>query len=809
MSFSKDGFSLEFEMKLRAESHVYGHICRVVSDDSFSFDMISFSLAPEFRFILTGIDKVIETTEVKDSLTPIEDKWIKVKINFTNENLKISVNDKEQIMNHSLQNFNDIKIYFGHNQHRVFYTTDVPPMTIKNIVIRNSKNEIVSKWDLSSHNINEVYDEIMQRKALVNNPIWEIDKHMQWHKVGSIALKTTDPLPQVAYDNILGRVFIVLIDRVLIYHVENNKIDTIIPQKGFPYVREGSCGQIVYDNKRNRLISYNPDLPDLNFYSFDKNEWSQQSMVGINTRQHHNKFIDTEKDRLIVFGGYGSHRYNAQLAEISLENPDGWKIESLDSAIQPRYLSAVTNLDDNNILILGGYGSISGKQEESPRNYYDLHKLNINTKEDSVLWTYINNNNHFVFSNSAVVDDKANRLYALTYNNDRYYSSIYLSSFDINTSSPTMTVLSDSIKYNFLDIKSYCDLFLYKKTSSLYAIIQQEITSEELTVIDIYSLAFPPISKDLIYFDGTAKKNTAWIKYFFLITFGLLIIIILCFIFYRHKKKRDSIKEENIEFSEFTHNEDKDTNSIQRKKSTINLLGVFRIYDKEGDNITGDFSPTIKQILAYLLINSIKNDKGTTSQQLNETFWFGMDKSSASNNRRVNIRKLRLLLQNIGDIEITNKNNYLYIKLGKDVNCDYNDIYSLLNQSNIHIDKKIINQIVEIASFGPLLPNISEEWMDEYKAEFSIKLTETLLTAIKHPLIKDDYKLLLKIADVILLHDAIDEDAIQIKCRILYQMKQKGISKQCYDKFCEEYIRLLDVEPDFSYEDIVQDLIKN
>ena len=33
--------------------------------------------------------------------------------------------------------------------------------------------------------------------------------------------------------------------------------------------------------------------------------------------------------------------------------------------------------DKDHILIMGGYGSSSGKQEESPQNYYDLYRLNI------------------------------------------------------------------------------------------------------------------------------------------------------------------------------------------------------------------------------------------------------------------------------------------------------------------------------------------------------------------------------------------------------------------------------------------------
>ncbi|MBN9300324.1 MULTISPECIES: hypothetical protein [Dysgonomonas] len=812
MKYSEEGFSLEFDLKLREELHTYGYVCRIVSNNSESFDIISHLLESNLRFLLTKADKVIETSSIRDSIGIVKDKWLKVKLSFNKENIKILIDNNEQTIEQPLINFADIKIYFGANKDTHFYTNDVPPMTIRNIVIRDSKNVVKHKWELSTHNRNEVYDEITKEQAIADNPIWEIDKHTQWSKVASFTLNTNgtnvNPLPQLAYDSILGRVFIVTRDRIYTYHIDNKQTDTIKPQRGYPYFRVGSSSQLVFDSKHNKLISYNPDLPKLNFYDFEKNEWSEQSIVEIDTRQHHNRFIDCKNDRLVVFGGYGIHRYNAQLSMIGINDTAKWHIESLDSVVQPRYLSALCNLDEKNFLVLGGYGSVSGKQEESPRNYYDLYKININTKEYIRLWSFLNDKNHYTFSNSMVADIDANKIYALTYNNDRYYSALYLSAFDINTENPSMQVLSDSIKYNFLDIKSYCDLFLYRKTSSLYALVQQELASGESTVIEIYSLAFPPLSKDYIHTYEASKKGSNSPVFSLVIVIAIISVLFIVIFYYRKKRMGEvAVPEEDIDYQ---HRPRKERSSVMFQKSAVYLLGGFRIYDRNGENITGEFSPTIKQIMVYLLLNSIKNDKGTTSQRLDETFWFGMDKDSASNNRRVNIRKLRLLLQDIGNIEIINKNSYWYLSIGDNTTCDYSEISLLLDQLQKNpFDKGIISQIVDIASSGPLLPNINTEWADDFKSEFSTKLVNALLEVINGHEMADNPKLLLKISDVILIHDNIDEDAIRIKCKVLYQMKQKGLSKQSYDKFCEDYVRLLNTKPDFSYEDIISSLTKN
>ena len=100
-----------------------------------------------------------------------------------------------------------------------------------------------------------------------------------------------------------------------------------------------------------------------------------------------------------------------------------------------------------------------------------------------------------------------------------------------------------------------------------------------------------------------------------------------------------------------------------------------------------------------------------------------MSKSSASNNRNVNIRKLRLIIEKIGDINIANKNGYWYLNLGKDVTCDYQEVMRLLDQIKDTItDKKIINKIISLASAGALLPNVSAEsvsytHLDVYKRQ--------------------------------------------------------------------------------------------
>jgi hypothetical protein len=118
------------------------------------------------------------------------------------------------------------------------------------------------------------------------------------------------------------------------------------------------------------------------------------------------------------------------------------------------------------------------------------------------------------------------------------------------------------------------------------------------------------------------------------------------------------------------------------------------------------------------------------------------------------------------------------------------------------INEAVIEQILKLASGGLFLPNLNVEWLDDYKWEYTDLITNILIKATTIQEIKNDTRLLLQIANIILLHDSIDEEAIKIKCRALFQSGQKGASKQCFDKFQAEYIQILNESPKFNYEDI-------
>ena len=106
--------------------------------------------------------------------------------------------------------------------------------------------------------------------------------------------------------------------------------------------------------------------------------------------------------------------------------------------------------------------------------------------------------------------------------------------------------------------------------------------------------------------------------------------------------------------------------------------------------------------------------------------WYDKSEESFSNNRSVNIRKIRLLLEEVGDTEISSANGYWYFLNKGHVYNDYT-IANQLMQKMAPLDvvhKEDLEKLLSLASFGQLLPNMQFDWVDSFKADYSDSMIE-------------------------------------------------------------------------------------
>lgn len=90
-------------------------------------------------------------------------------------------------------------------------------------------------------------------------------------------------------------------------------------------------------------------------------------------------------------------------------------------------------------------------------------------------------------------------------------------------------------------------------------------------------------------------------------------------------------------------------------KSSIVLIGGFSVHDKDGNDITASITPKLKELLLLMIFASKKYDRGISVGRVTEVMWYDKEGSSVRNNRNVTVRKLRIILESIGDIELSNQ----------------------------------------------------------------------------------------------------------------------------------------------------------
>lgn len=784
------GYSLRFKLRLEQAVLTYGYIFRFVVNDTLSLDFISNLNLAKMNFVMSDHQGILSNTQFSELNDEQLNKWLNITVTFNQESIKCRINNVVKEVPYSFNSYKRTQILFGTNTHQTFYTTDVPPISVRDIVITNDKGQVIREWPMLRHGDKGVYDEVENEYATVKNGIWKVDRHVTWKKEASIPL--TEVNAQIAYDTIHPRIFIASSDFVITYDITDKTVSKVMNKKGNPFRNGGS--QTIYDAKNNRLISYSIQYPDLVTYNFETNEWTaEERQEKLSPIQQHNRIIID--DELILFGGYGAHSYKATINKHKLDEGE-WTSKDLSSYVIPRYLSTMGYLGGDTLLVIGGYGSHSGRQEEFPTNLYDILKVNHKDMSSQMIGQFSVGPTPLVFSNSMILRKEEQKAYAIAYNNNKFHSTAILSVIDWKNG--TFETLGDSIPYNFLDTESFCDLIYIQPASMLYGVFLEKKEPGDGYSVEIYSLAFPPLKASDIE-QIPAGDDNELIKYI-----GLSIVVLFVFIgtivSYRKLKKR---KTAPVIETPVLEQEDK-----KPRISTIHLLGDFQVFDKEGNDITQEFTPIIKQVFLYILLNSIAKGRKVTSQELDETFWLGMNKADASNTRNVNIRKLRLILERTGDIVINYKGGYWSINIGDDITCDYNEINKILQAvpDKETVSSSTLQRILKLASSGTLIPTISTEWSDSFKDEYTKQITTFMLRMLETPDVKGNNKLTLQIADVLLVNDTLDEEAMRIKCRILFKTGQKGASKRCYDNFVAEHTRLLNEKPAFSYEDIMAEL---
>ena len=783
----QDVFTIDFDIFLRNETVKFGYIFRIISNKEENFDFI-INNEPSIFFVMNSQDFKLKSV-------PYTEAWNHVTLTFDKRQNLIVLRFNDEIIDCplNLKLLKSLNISFGQCEFKDFLANDVSPFVLRNVQISKNGKEI-HHWALKKHSENIVYDELKRKPAIVHNPYWLLDDHAYWKKIAEFS---TGLYPQVTFDSINNKIYLLNEKELVAYSCVSGRTET------FPNLQDIPLNQfanhLLFDPVLQRLLFYGYNSDKISFYDFDQNKWMNYDSSDPDAlHAHHNRYISPVDSALYLFGGYGFYKYNSDFLQIDLRTGVR-KSSDLSHTITPRYLSAMGgNATGDKIYILGGRGAEMGRQELSPKNFFDLYEYDLKTNKVKSLFDIDKEGEEgMVYSNSLVMLNDS-IIYVLAYPNGKYTSNITLRKINLNTQN--VVSLADTIGFYFRDISSFCDLYYSPRLSKLIAVVSFSEDQSTISQVNIFTLEYPPLSpKDVLQANSTSNNEL-------LIVVFIAVGCLLVFFFALGSKfgiggrlsgflSTQDKNQENGMFPDQPVENQRDKPFYDFKKSSISFLGGFQVFNKDGKDITGDFTPTLKYILVLIVLYTLKNNKGISSSKLQELLWFDKTEDAARNNRSVNVRKLRVLLQELGNIDITNQNSYWIITFPDDVLLDYKEVIRLIQkiQEEEVTKNDDLLRLLELLDQGVILPNIQLEWVDNFKTDYSNAVIDILMHVVNNPknTFYNQHDIQLKISDCILKIDPINEEALTIKCRSLYKMGKKGLAKAAFDNFAKEYKILL------------------
>lgn len=768
---------------------VWGYVVRIITNTQKNIDLVYLANKQNDRYPAW----VLNENQYPITQSLIYDKWIPVSIKLLPRNNEIifSFGSSQSTQSFDFSGCKDVTIHFGTSGIKNFQVGDVAPINIKDVRILDKKDKEVYHWELKRHADKICYDQIKRNPAITENPIWLIDNHSSWEQLYKQKVKGT---PQVAYNP----------DKNLFYIINgSNQITVFDPITRKSHLKDNIKGklaseknnQITYDPYNHKLLSYSLDQKSISIFSPENNSWNGTFTNDMGPAYiHHTVAISPKDTSLITFGGYGYYLYKNSLFKVNL-NTHRW--DSLQiKEIYPRF-SAVSTIVDNTLYIFGGKGNKNGRQEEVSHNFCDLYAIDLSTFEVKKIWEIkmdTEAETDLLLRGNMVYSPTDSCFYAINVSKSQgYLVRISLSRPEIKRCS---TNISDmSAEYLF------CNLYYSPAEGKIYTIFNREIRNSDPEV-SIYSIDFPPISLSDTIQEAPKKLNRLWAG---IITAIILLSAVGIYIYFRRKKYPVlSTPKETREKATSTVQEEIQK-TFDRSKSSISLLGGFNVKDKDGEDITNQFTPILKSLLLIILLYSVKNSQGINSNKLDGVLWEDKDGKSARNNRNVSIRKLRVLLEKVGDIQISFENNFWKILFGNDVFCDYIAATKFIQDTPIDefTKESTLYQLLELLVFGPLLPNTQADWLDNFKSDYSDITLDLLHSLLQKKEIENKEDIQLLIADTIFLHDIFNEEALRVKCSILYKKDKRSIAKSIYDNFCKQYKLLLGTDYKVSFSTIV------
>ncbi|MGD9931797.1 MAG: LamG-like jellyroll fold domain-containing protein [Mangrovibacterium sp.] len=239
------------------------------------------------------------------------------------------------------------------------------------------------------------------------------------------------------------------------------------------------------------------------------------------------------------------------------------------------------------------------------------------------------------------------------------------------------------------------------------------------------------------------------------------------------------------------------------ERNYIQLFGDFKVVDKDGNDITNQFTPKIKQLFLLILLYAQHSKKGISTKKLSDILWPDLTYQNAKNSRGVTIRKLRLILQSLDEVEVVFNIDCWTVRFSKDVYCDYVECLKLLNENRDHHADFYLDFYKTIRA-GEAFKGESHDWLDDFKGNIGNSIVDVLMQFIHKLDPETDHELILKLADRVLVTDPVNDQALSFKLKALVRQNNLNTARFTYEKFAALYEELYNERMALTFDDFLK-----
>ena len=751
-------FTLSFSL-YNSKERPFGCVLRMISEDGYAIDMMN---SVDSNGIYRPQVVVGDEYVVIPSLIPW-DTWIDVTVSINQRGGVVLIDyngTRIEVHSEEIEDINSLRISFGNCFVKGFTVNSVSSVSVRDIVLK-SGDKVIRNWPLLKHSDTASYDIVGGARADAVNPVWVADRNISLIPVLS---KEYSTFVDVVYDGNDVFYFIRPDGSMTLSNICTGEEETIEPKRGKSPSNAPNQAKWCNDST---IISYCIAQNLYGAFDVEGRFWTNATVPDSGIIYWNvTTSWDEKRARLYSFGGYGFYHFSNILRVFSPNNPESSSSFTLDK-IAPRFFASSVVLDDN-LYVFGGEGSFSGNQGIMEEYFYDLYKVDLETFEETLLWDAEEPSlGRFIPGENMIYYEPGNCFFTTAITEKDFIL------VKISAEEPSIEQMSLPSGLRKDTNIPYTNLYMNDSQEKLYALFIQSCDDGK-TNVDIMSISMPlsPVADIVLPDVMQDEKNRSVLSSVLLsVASAVLLIAVVLLVVHLWNRRRNHLTplpslEEHYDYS---HN-------------SISLLGGFCVRNREGEDITSHFSPTLRKLLSALILHTMKYKQGIPGEKLNQLIWDYKPEGTASNNRNVYISRLRTALEELDGVTINTKNKFLSISLSDDVLCDYKESMRL-HQESMSVEN--VSRLVSILLKGHLLPNMEDEWVDTFRKEHSSKNLVFLNLLLDRNDLPENIRL--KVADTIVLYDRLNERALKTICRIYHSSGNLGPAKEAYDVFCKEY----------------------